>query len=231
MAVYPLRSISFVTECLFPQRAHPVERLQQIHHIAFQDPATRYANFQVLPQGVQLANPTAAPGVLSNALILPDRLRIQEQGTGISREDFRMRVERLAFLVHEELQVAAYSNQQFLIQSLVNPRAHSQARDYVRESMLGFQNENFSVFGNDPGLVGMRLRFPSNAPDQGQFHVRMENYLSDPRSLFLENVGVYSQPVSSEDIPLLGTRFDETYRYLAGPVIQFVAQFEERTNP
>jgi hypothetical protein len=56
--------------------------------------------------------------------------------------------------------------------------------------------------------------------------VRVESYSADNRSLFLETVGTYGQPVQAEGIENLTQRFDETYDFLQDHLVAFVAQFD-----
>ena len=226
MTGYSLRSISFVAELVMPKANHPAAAMNEIHHKAFQDPTARYANFQILPGGVQLSNPVAKSPAASNALILPDRIRIQEQNTGISREEFRSRVVRFAELAMGELQIPIFVAQQFLVQSLINPKNSESSTGFLASSVLKLESNDWEPFGQAAQLIGLRFRFPYSEQHQGVYHVRVENYVQDPRSLFLENTGVFQEGVRGEDLAPLGEKFDRTIEYLEGPLLRFIRQFD-----
>lgn len=226
MDVYPLRSITFVAELIHPQKGHVLPQMQKIHHLAFADERTRYANFQVIPGGVQLSNPPTSMGAVSTALILPDRLRIQEQQTGISRDDFQSKVESLARLAMEQLEIPAFVAQQFLIQSLVNPRSSNSSPEFLAGSIMQIGASQLECFDRKPSLVGLRLSFPMSQEEASLFNVRLESYERDRRSVFIENVGVFRESVEPARLADLAGQFDQTYAYIEGPILQFISQFD-----
>lgn len=224
--MYPLRSIHFLTELVHPPLQHAVDGLQRVHQQVFTDAAVRYSNFQVVPGGAVLSNPVSTPGAVSSLSILKDRIRLQEHHTGISQEDYQLRLERVADLVVQELQVPTYLAQQFLIQSLVNPRRDQVSREFLKNSLLGWQEDQLNVFGNEPDLLGVRLRLPAQGGAGGLFQIRVENYERDQRCLFLENVGLFRTLVMPNQVDQLPQRFAETYRVMEGPVQSFLSRFD-----
>src|SRR5262245_30937067 len=96
-APYALRSITFSADLLYKPVTHDPKKLQRVHSLLFVDSAAAYLNFTALPGGAQLSNPQGSTNqAISTALFLPDRVRIQEHHTGISYEDFALRIERVA---------------------------------------------------------------------------------------------------------------------------------------
>ena len=221
-----LRSITFLAELvLAPGKTTAAETLQRIHHRAFQDPGVRYANFQMVQKGAALTNP-APKGAVSQALLLHDRIRVQDQNTGSSREDFAVRVIKLARIALEELDHEAFLAQQFVVQSLVNPRSGVTALENMRDSVLRCSTDDFEGFGGSPQMLGLKLHFPGSDANSVGFQVRIENFRQDERSLFLENVGVYKERVDGDQTGRLGELFGETYEFLEREVIAFLGRRE-----
>ena len=229
--MYPLRSITFIAELIHPPVSYTVEDLQQIHHRAFPDDRTRYANFQVGQGGAQMANPSPRPGAVSAALVGADRLRIQEQMTGMSREDFQARVGELARILLEVGKVSTFVAEQFLIQSLINPRSNAPANEFLTGTLFSMESSDLEAFERPVGIVGLRLSFPMTQAEQPLFNVRVEGYERDPRSLFLENVGLFRTPVASANLDDLGDQFEQTYAYIEGQVVPFIARFDGKPRP
>lgn len=225
--MYPLRSITFLAELLFPPRTPSAEVLQKVHHRAFQDPLVRYANFQVVNGGVALSNPVPS-GSVSQALLLQDRLRLHEQNTGTSREDFAVRTIRLAGFVLEALELPNFVAQQFVVQSLVNPRGEASAAQCMADSVLRMDGGDFEVLGGTPGLLGIKLHLPGADDETVGFQIRIENFRRDPRSLFLENVGVFKDQIRRDEVGRLGERFSETYEFLEQRMVGFLRRREGR---
>lgn len=123
--MYPLRSIQFLAELVHAPVQHPMADLQRAHGKLFEIEAARYANFQLIQGGAQLSNPVQPPGTsqaqgaVSGAWILPDRVRVQEQLTGVARDDFERRLDAVARVLLAELKIPGFLASQFVVQSLV----------------------------------------------------------------------------------------------------------------
>ncbi|MEW6746665.1 MAG: hypothetical protein AB1486_28320 [Planctomycetota bacterium] len=223
---YDLRTVTFAADLIIKPANHLPKALQRVHEAAFSHDTCAYKNFAVIPGGAQLSNPVARAGAISAATVLPDRIRVQEQSTGIIREDFESRLAQFAAITMQHLGLSTFLAQQFVVQSLVNPRSSSDARAFLTTSVFDFKEGDLARLERRPELVGLRLVFPPAPDSPGLFNVRIESYGRDNRSLFLENVGVFNAPVQTDELSALAERFDTTYGYLENNVIAFIAQFD-----
>jgi len=89
---YGLRSIAFVAELIHAPVQHDPRTLQKLHGDLFASAEASYKDFRLVPGGAQLANAAGGlPGSpVSCVNLLPDRVQIREEQTGISREEFAM---------------------------------------------------------------------------------------------------------------------------------------------
>lgn len=225
---YPLRSIAFLAELIFPPRAHRAEDLQKIHAAAFTDPKCQYQNFALVPGGATLSNPQATANVISAASFLADRLQIREEMSGISREDFQGRVESLAGHAMSVLRVEQFIIQNYVVRSLVNARNFVDSREFMSRSLLNMEDEDFACLERTPQIVGVRMVFPQTEEHPGMFNIRVESYAAEPRSLFVENVGVFRSMITSNNLHEVTSHFDSTYEYVDGNLVNFIAQFDGR---
>ena len=225
---YPLRSIAFVAELIHPPMRHGAENLQRVHSAAFNDEDCSYRNFQLLPAGAQLANPMKKPNVLSVCTLLPDRIQVREELTGIGRDEFRTRLLRLVRIAVNNLGIQALVARQFVVRSLINPRTSHDSREFLGRAVMGLEAERFKDFGGAPGLIGLRLTLKAPEGEEGLFNVRVESYAQDARSLFLECVGTFRAPlnVAGDGADDLGGEFDRVYAYVRDRVVPFVARFD-----
>src|SRR6185295_3703353 len=136
--------------------------LQRAHGKLFENDAARYVNFQLVQGGAMLVNPTAPPpaagqpqqqGPISASWILPDRVRIQEQLTGISRDDFEKRLDAFSRTLLTELKIPHFLASQFVVQALVSPRVSTNAIELVGRSMLSLQADDLALFERPPLLL------------------------------------------------------------------------------
>ncbi|MBL8843375.1 MAG: hypothetical protein JNL90_17780 [Planctomycetes bacterium] len=230
-SLYPLRSIQFLAELVFPGQQWQLPDLQRLHAKCFEREATRYVNFQLVQGGAMLANPSQQQGALSAAWILPDRIRLQEQLTGLSREDFEKRLDAFARTAFAELKIPHFAATQFAVQSLASPRVAQDAVDLMSRGVLGFTPQDAQEFERPPLLMGVRMTFPTAPVDEGQFHSRIETMQRDPKTIFLENVGVFRTQIGEGEAGRLIAQFVQTYDWLREQLLGFVGRCEGRYVP
>ncbi len=223
---YPLRSIAFVADLIHPPARHNPESMQRVHNVTFSDAECRYQNFQIIPGGARLSNPSKKPTLVSSCALMQDRVQVREEMTGIGRDDFRARVERVAKIVVSNLNVPVFIVRQFVIRSLVNLRKFKDTRDFLATSVLGVGEEDFEILERSPDLLGIRFAFNSTNMEEGVYNVRIESYSQDHRSLFIENVGTFRKPVTSNGLDEIGSDFDRAYSYIEERLIPFVSRFD-----
>ena len=223
---YSMRTIAYLAELIHPPRQHGQDAMQRIHSVAFGDDSCKYQNFALIPGGATLSNPQTTANTISAVTFLPDRLQIREEMTGISREDFQQRLLKLATLSFEVLGVEQFMMQNFIVRSLVNPRNFQDSREFISRSILNMEDEDFACLGRKPEIVGVRMVFPQTAEARGVFNVRVESYAAEPRSLFIENTGVFRSLVNPTNASEITSNMFETYEYIDGNVIDFMSQFD-----
>ncbi|MHC5211483.1 MAG: hypothetical protein ACYTG2_12255 [Planctomycetota bacterium] len=225
---YGLRSIAFVAELIHPPIQHEPRSLQKLHSELFGSAECSYRDFRLIPGGAQISNSVGGmPGSpVSCANLLADRVQVREEQTGIAREDFVVRVTQLARLVLAHLPIKLFLAQQYAVRSVINPQSTADSREFMLRTLFGLDDALLTAFEAPPSLAGLRLAFPPGQEGQGIFNVRVESYSADNRSLFLETVGTYGQPVQSEGLENLSQRFDATYDFLQDHLVAFVSQFD-----
>jgi hypothetical protein len=229
--MYPLRSIQFLAELVFPPMTFQPADLQRVHAKAFERDTSRYVNFQLVQNGAMLSNPAGQQGAISAAWIHPDRIRVQEQLTGVGREDFEKRLDSFARTTLAELKIPQVTAEQYAVQSLISPRVSASAIDLMARSVLHFEPQDAELFERAPLLLGVRMSFPTAPVDEGQFHSRIESMQRDPKTIFLENVGVFRQPVKESEVGRLVAQFVQTYDWIQEQLVGFVGRLESRGAP
>ncbi len=225
---YGLRSIAFVAELIHAPVQHDPRLLQRLHGELFASSEASYRDFRLVPGGAQLSNAAGGlPGApVSCVNLLPDRVQIREEQTGQSREDFEARVGHLARAVLDVLPVKLFLAQQYAVRSVVNPQSTADAREFMLRTIFGFDDNLLGAFAGAPTLAGLRLAFPPAQAGGGIFNVRVESFSNDNRSLFLEAVGTFAQPVKADGVDGLVQGFDATYDFLQERLVTFVGQFD-----
>lgn len=225
---YGLRSIAFLAELIHPPMQHDPRSLQRLHSELFGSSECSYRDFRIISGGAQFSNSVGGlPGSqVSCANLLGDRIQIREEQTGCSREDFVVRVEHMAKMAFAMLPLKLFMAQQYAVRSVINPQSTTDAREFVLRTLFGFDQSVTDAFPGPPTLAGLRMAFPPSGDDNAIYNVRVESFSNDNRSLFLETVGTFAQPVQADGVATLVQRFDATYEFLQDRLLQFVSQFD-----
>jgi hypothetical protein len=223
---YDPRTIAFSAELLHAPHQVRADLAQSVHNTLYQKPAIGYQNFQVAPDGVHLSNLAQAPGQISTASFAWDRLVLREELRGCTVEDFATRLVNVATTAFQTLGITATLAQQFVVRSLIPPRHFRDGREFLSRRLIAPGADAWQALGRPLQSLGVRLVLPPPPGSRGTYHVRVETWPQDARSLWLENTGSFAGPITIGDAPQLAELLYETYRYLTGPVSDFLASLD-----
>lgn len=223
---YDPRTIAYQADILHPPIPLRPDVVQGIHNALFRQPALAYQNFQVAQDGIHLTNLPQAPGQVSAVTFLPDRMVLREEFRSTTIEDFAARVVNVVKVGFQTLGVPVALAQQFIVRSLIQPRYLHQNRETLTQRMLGADQEAWQSFGRPLHSAGLRLQFAPTESQRENFHVRIETWHQDPRSVWIENTGSFTVPTTAENLPQLGDYLYATYRFMTGPVGEFLSSFD-----
>ena len=223
---YDPRTIAFAAEILHPPQQLRADLVQSVHNSLWRQPAIGYQNFQVAHDGIHLSNVPQAPGQVSLATFAWDRLVLREELRGTSVEDFATRVVNVSTIAFQTLGVGASLAQQFVVRSLVAPRHYRDGREFLSRRLIAPGADAWQTFDRPLQSLGVRLVFPPAAGGTETFHVRVETWPQDQRSIWIENTGSFAGPLATTDAAQLANLLDSTYRFVTGPVCNFLATLD-----
>ncbi len=227
MASYDPRTIAFVGEILHPPRAIHPQQVQAVHNALFGQPHLGYQNFQVAQDGIHLANPPTAPGQVSVVTFQPDRIVLREEFRATTVEDFAARLVNVLGTCYRTLEIPQSIAQLFCIRTLINPLQVNDSRRFVAERLVAGLDPGESGFDRPLHSAGVRMTFQRTEKSPLALTVRVEPWLQEPRSLWLEVVGQTAGVVEADNLPQLGNYLYSTYRFLTGPLCDWIARFDE----
>jgi len=224
---YDPRTIAYMAEIIYPPMQLAAEKVQDIHNALYRRSEISYQNFQVAPDGIHLTNVPEQPGSVSSVSFAPDRMVMREELRATTLEDFATRLVNVASQSFQTLGIGASLAQQFVVRSLVTPRTTTDTREFLAQRVLSAPESAWAAFGRPMQSVGLALTFPQTGTDNEMFRLRIETWNQDTRSLWIENVGSFTQPVPADRIPDLSNLLFSTYKFATGPVLEFISQFDK----
>jgi hypothetical protein len=223
---YDPRTIAFAAEILYPPQQLRADLVQGVHNTLWRQPAIGYQNFQVAPDGIHLTNLAQVPGQVSSLTFAWDRLVLREELRGTSVEDFATRVVNVTTIAFQALGVTTSLVQQFVVRSLVAPRHYRDGREFLSRRLIAPGTDAWQGFERPLQSLGVRLVFPPHGTAHETFHVRVESWPQDQRSIWIENTGSFAGAIAAADAPRLANLLDATYRFMTGPVCNFLASLD-----
>lgn len=223
---YDPNTIAFQAEILHPPLQLRPEQVQAIHNSLYRQREVGYQNFQVAHDGIHLMNVPQTPGSVSAATFLPDRIVVREELRSCTVEEFATRLVNVLGASYQSLGIGTSVAQQFVIRSLITPRHCADSREFLVRRVMSIDPAHWEVFGRPLHTAGIRLAFPQTEKSKETFHVRIESWHLDPRSIWIENTGSFAHPTQTENLPQLGNYLYATYRFLTGPVGDFLARYD-----
>ncbi len=224
---YDPRTIAYQAEILHPPTALRADAVQGIHNTLYRQPNLAYQNFQVAQDGIHLINLPQTPGQVSAVTFLPDRIVLREEFRSTTIEDFATRIVNVTRTAFQSLSIPVSLAQQFIVRSLITPRHSKDSREFLTERILGGGSSALDAFGRPLHSAGVRLQFPQTNEHRDTYHVRIETWHQDPRSVWIENTGSFAQPTTTENLPTLGEQLYATYRFLTGPISEFLSRHDQ----
>jgi hypothetical protein len=225
MTAYPTRTIAYICELFHPPQPPATEVIQKLHNRYFEEGTPPYSSFAVTPAGPILSNPGTQPGALSQVAFLTDRMQFREELGAMTAEEFGERVRVVASDAAHERQIEGFIGQQVTIRTLVNPRKYDSACKYMRDGLLGF-GDMVQTFEGEPQIYGLRMVFQPNQACRNM--LRIENYVQDPRTLFLENQSSFGPLRTADQANLLEENVTDAYGFLVDKAASFVQAFDLR---
>ena len=223
---YDPRTIAFLAELIFQPIQLRSDTAQAVHNALYKRSETRYLNFAIAQDGIHLSNMPESPGSISMLTMLPDRIVVREELRNLTLEDFGSRLVNVASVVFQNLSIPVSLAQQFVVRSLVTPRHATDSREFLARRMLGALPEAWGSLGRPLQSLGVRLTLPQTEKNREVFNIRIESWPQDPRSIWMEAIGSFTNPTASENLPEVGNYLHATYRFLTGPVSTFFESFD-----
>lgn len=220
------RTNSRILELLHLPAQHSPEALREVYGMI--SVSCGYDNFIREPGGARLESVESEAGAHSRLTFGRDRIIFHEEGTRTGLDHFARRVEAALRVAAPKLGIP------LLIARTVTQRAMAQvpsgerAPGFLARTVFRIGPQDLQALGRPAQVVGMRLDLPPRTPQDGAHRVRVETYLRDPSSLFLEDIATFKVPVQSLDHAQVAKELEEVDLLLNDKLTAFLGSLNSQ---
>ena len=218
------RTISLLSEFVHVPTVHTGEKLREVYNEVCR--SCGYENFLRQQGGARIERRDADEEGFSQLNLLPDRIQITEDHTGISVEQFGKRLVAVLTAALPILHVPVLLVQQATVRVVCVPNSFRSAAEYLALRVFKMTPEELEPLGRPASVFGMRLVFPPTKEQPQNYNVRVESYVRDQRALYIENVGTFKAPIQSRNLDHVEANLLATSEFLNERVLAFLSRYD-----
>lgn len=222
------RTISLIAELLHIPAVHSPERLREVYNEVCL--ACDYENFTRVPGGARIERKEAEGEGFSVLSFLGDRIQVTEDHTGVTVEQFARKVHAVLEIALPRLGIPIILLHNATVRVASTPNSYKSAPELLARSVFKLTPEDVEPLRRPVNVFGFRLMFPPTQEDPRSFNVRVETYVRDQRSLYIENVGTFKHPVQPGEIDKVDRSLHATSEFIAENVIPFLSRYDRKVD-
>lgn len=220
------RTISLLTELIHLPVVHSPEKLREVYNQACR--TCGYENFLRVPGGAKIERKESEAEGFSQLSLLGDRIQLTEDHTGVSADQFTKKVLAVLSTAMPTLGIPLILVQQTTVRITAAPNSFRTAAEYLARSLFRIQSEDVEALGRPTTMFGFRLVFPQTQEHPQKYTVRVECYVRDGRSLYIENVGTFNAPIQLGQLEQVEKNLLMTSEFVVENVVKFLSKFDRR---
>jgi len=220
------RTISLLTELIHLPVVHSPEKLREVYNQACR--TCGYENFLRIPGGARIERKESEGEGFSQLSLIGDRIQLTEDHTGVSADQFSKKVLAVLSTAMPVLGIPLLLVQQTTVRITSAPNSFRTAAEYLARSLFRIRPEDIDSLGRPTTMFGFRLVFPQTLEHPQKYTVRVECYVRDPRSLYIENVGTFNSPIQAGQLDQVEKNLLLTSEFVVENVMRFLSVFDRR---
>ena len=217
-------TLSRFVELLHIPAQHTPEALREVYTMI--STSCGYDNFIRQPGGARLETMESEGGAISRLTLGRDRIIFQEERTRGGLEHLTRRIEAAIRVIAPKLGIPLFIARTVTQRAVVQIPSGEQAPGFLARTTFKIGAEQLQGLGRPAQVVGLRLDLPSRTPQDGAHRVRVETFLRDPSSLFLEDIATFKVPVQSLEHAQLQKEIEEVDEFLGDRLTAFLGALE-----
>ena len=220
------RTISLLSEVIHLPMKHSIESLREVYNRVCG--SCGYENFIRTSTGVRVERHDTQGDGFSHLNFTGDRIQFTEDHVGITVDQFAQKVHTVLSEAMPILRVPVLLVQQVTVRVICTPNGFKSAAEFLARSIFQIREEDLSLLDRPTNVHGFRLVFPPTAEKPHGYNVRIETYLRDKRSIYIENVGTYKTPIQMPTLDAVQRNIEETSEFLVNHVVPFLSRYDRK---
>ncbi len=222
------RTISLLSECVHLPAKHSLDQLREVYTNVCG--TCGYENFIKTPAGVRLERHESQGDGFSHLNFAGDRIQFTEDHVGSSTDQFSKKVRTVLAEAMPRLRIPVILVQQVTVRVICTPNSFKNAAEFLARSIFRIRGEDFDLLGRPTSVHGFRLVFPATKDQPHGFNVRVESYLRDHRSIYVENVGTFKTPIQIKALDVIERNIELTSEFVVNNVVPFLSRYDRRDS-
>lgn len=206
----------------------PVEIQEKKHRVIFDKISDTHSigSYTTLADGtVQMISKNQKSNI-TRYIIMKDRLVLSYEFCENSLNYYHGLLEDFFSVFNRETNMNTFLMHSITIRKLINISGIEDSRRFLVEKVFSLKDENIKRFERPLHMFGSRLFFPPIADNNTTFDLRIETVMDDFRTFFIENKGIFPQPVDiNKNTMLIFNDIKITDDFIDKNVINFLTQF------
>ena len=221
------RTISLLTELSHLPAKPSAEQLREIYNKLCS--SADYEDFSRTADGCRIERKASEGPDSSTLTFRQDRILVVEDNTTLTLEQYAQKLETVAKTAMATLNLPFFLVQQTTVRAIASPNAFKTGGEFLSRKLFTIRQDDLAPLGRPTNVFGFRLFFPATKEAPHQFTVRVETYVKDNRSIYLENVGIFKTPIQAQNLGALSANVQKTADFVSTNLCQFLSQFD--SNP
>ena len=217
------RTISRIVELFHIPLQHSPELLRGVYQEI--SGSCGYDNFIRISGGARLESAATEGGAVSRLSFLKDRISFHEEHSELSLESLQRRIDAVLQVATDRLSIPIFIVRNVTFRAVAAAPRGQHSSQFIAANLFRIEEQELEPLGRPGSIIGFRMHFPAQDPKGGTHQVRIESYLRDPRSLFLEDWATFKVPLQSRDMQRLSSELNEVEEFLHERVNAFLNQF------
>ncbi|MBN1443639.1 MAG: hypothetical protein JXA90_13095 [Planctomycetes bacterium] len=222
------RSISLVCELVHIPMKHTADHLRELYNRVCR--SCGYENFIRTSSGARIEKQEAEGEGFSHLNLAGDRIQFTDDHVGISVDQFARKVSAVLREAFPLLRIPVVLVQQATVRVITTPNSFKTAAEYLARSLFRIRTADLELLGRPTSVFGFRLVFPPTREQSHGFNTRIESYLRDGRSLYVETVGTFKIPIQPQSLQMVEENILATAQFSSEKVIPFLSRYDRRED-